>query len=102
MTVRPQPPFERTVNGNRLKRVGTDSLRRRGIGTRDDLQRAAEESHSPRLFLRSLVGMDREAAKRAFGEFLSRKNMTANQTEFINLIIDHLTERGVIEPGSAL
>ena len=50
------------------------------------------------LFIRSLVGLDREAAKAAFASFLSGKSLTANQIEFINLIIDHLTEHGTIEP----
>jgi type I restriction enzyme R subunit len=43
--------------------------------------------------------MDREAAKQAFGQFLSGKAQSANQIEFINLIIDHLTEHGVMDPG---
>jgi type I restriction enzyme, R subunit len=30
---------------------------------------------------------------------LSEKSLTANQIEFINLIIDHLTEHGTIEPA---
>jgi type I restriction enzyme R subunit len=28
-----------------------------------------------------------------------QKSLTANQMEFINLIIDHLTEHGTIEPS---
>lgn len=32
-------------------------------------------------------------AKEAFAEFLAGQNLNANQIEFINLIIDHLTER---------
>lgn len=49
-------------------------------------------------FVRSLVGLDREAAKRAFTEFLEGRNLTANQLEFLNLVIDHLTGRGVMDP----
>lgn len=49
------------------------------------------------LFVRSLVGLDRDAAKEAFSGFLNDKRLTANQMEFINLIIDHLTEHGVID-----
>lgn len=48
------------------------------------------------LFIRSLVGLDREAAKAAFGEFLAGKTLTANQIDFINLIVDHLTENGTM------
>jgi type I restriction enzyme R subunit len=50
------------------------------------------------VFIRSLVGLDREAAKRAFDDFLARQTLSANQIEFTNLVIDHLTERGVMEP----
>jgi type I restriction enzyme R subunit len=52
------------------------------------------------LFVRSLVGLDREAAKHAFAGFLVGRKPTANanQIEFVNMIIDHLTERGVMEP----
>ena len=41
--------------------------------------------------------MDREAAKDALGVFLTGKALSGNQIEFVNLIVDHLTERGVIE-----
>jgi type I restriction enzyme R subunit len=51
------------------------------------------------VFIRSLIGLDREAAKAAFSEYLARNNMTANQIEFINRIIDYLTQNGVMEPG---
>lgn len=51
------------------------------------------------LFLRQLVGLDRAAAKDAFSEFVTAQKLNANQTEFINLIIDCLTETGTIEPG---
>jgi len=50
------------------------------------------------LFIRSLVGLDREAAKEAFSQFLAGKTLTANQIEFVDLVIDHLTERGILDP----
>jgi len=50
------------------------------------------------LFVRSLVGLERDAAKRAFDEFLSGKKLSANQIEFLNIVIDHLTERGAMDP----
>ena len=70
-----------------------------GVGTSADLLRAKQESSGLGLFIRSLVGMDREAAKQALGQFLSGKAQSANQIEFLNLIIDHLTEHGVMDPG---
>jgi type I restriction enzyme R subunit len=49
------------------------------------------------LFIRDLVGLDREAAKRAFAGFLTGRTLSSNQIEFIDMIIDHLTARGVMD-----
>lgn len=70
-----------------------------GVGTAGDLLRAAESNHGLGLFVRSLVGLDRGAAKEAFAAFLSAKAFTANQIEFVNLIVDHLTENGAMDPA---
>ncbi len=51
------------------------------------------------LFVRSLVGLDREAAKAAFNGFEAGRRLSANQIEFLNLVIDHLTHRGTMDPG---
>jgi type I restriction enzyme R subunit len=68
------------------------------LGSPDEVRRAAAESHGLGLFVRSLVGMDRSAAKEAMASFLAGKSLSANQIEFVNLIIDHLTEHGVVTP----
>jgi len=78
---------------NELERVLIEA----GVGTTENLKRAKQESAGLGLFIRTLVGLEREAAKKAFGQFLSGNKQTANQIEFINLIIDHLTERGVMD-----
>jgi type I restriction enzyme R subunit len=67
-----------------------------GVGASGNLEYAKTESQGLGLFVRSLVGLDREAAKGAFAEFLDGKNLGANQIEFIDLIINHLTEHGVM------
>jgi type I restriction enzyme R subunit len=70
-----------------------------GVGTSDDIARAKESSSGLGVFIRSLVGLDREAAKQAFGHFLSAGGpKTANQVEFVNMIVDYLTENGVMDP----
>ncbi|MDE0260186.1 MAG: DEAD/DEAH box helicase family protein [Gammaproteobacteria bacterium] len=74
-------------------------LEESGLGQPEDLRQAAEESQGLGLFVRSLVGMDRGAAKEAMASFLEGRSLTANQIEFINLIVDHLTEHGAVEPG---
>jgi type I restriction enzyme R subunit len=70
-----------------------------GVGTPAEIARAKEENNGLGVFIRSLVGLDREAAKEAFSAFLSGGTASANQIEFINMIVDHLTERGVMEPA---
>jgi type I restriction enzyme R subunit len=75
-------------------------LAENGVGNSKDIERAKEESHGLGLFVRSLVGMDREAAKAVLADFLVDKTLGANQIEFVNLIIDHLTERGVLLPAA--
>ena len=69
-----------------------------GLGEPCDLRRAAEESEGLGLFVRSLIGMDRGAAKEAMSSFLTGKTLAANQIEFINLIVTHLTEHGAVRP----
>ncbi len=71
-----------------------------GTGTPEDLARARADGYGLGLFLRSLVGLNREAAKQVFAEFLSNKNLTANQIEFVNLMIDYLSQRGWVEASS--
>lgn len=66
-------------------------------GAEDDINQALEESQSLGLFVRSLVGLDREAAKAAFSDFLTDSRFSANQIEFVSMIIDHLTQHGVME-----
>jgi type I restriction enzyme R subunit len=78
---------------NELQRMLAES----GLGSAEDIQRAAEESQGLGLFVRSLVGLDRQAAKEALAGFLAGRALAANQIEFVNLIVDHLTEHGVME-----
>jgi type I restriction enzyme R subunit len=50
-------------------------------------------------FVRTLVGLDRETAKGAFSEFLQGRRLSANQLQFLDLVIDYLTARGVMDPS---
>lgn len=71
-----------------------------GIGDPLTIARAKEESQGLGLFVRSLIGLDRGAAKEAFADFLEGRTLTGNQIEFIDLIINYLTEHGIM--GAAL
>ena len=68
-----------------------------GIGDAEDLQKAKDTNAGLGLFVRSLIGLERDAAKKALGGFLVGKTLSANQIEFLNLIIDHLTEHGTMD-----
>lgn len=48
-------------------------------------------------FIRSILGLDINAAKEAFSEFLSKGNLSATQIMFINSIIDYLSINGTID-----
>jgi type I restriction enzyme, R subunit len=70
-----------------------------GVGDAADIQRARETSQGFGRFVRSLVGLDRAAVNEAFGEFLSAGTATAAQIEFINMVIEHLTDQGIMDPS---
>ena len=70
-----------------------------GAGDAATIDQAKEESHGLGLFIRSLVGLDREAALEAFGTYLDGTKFTAEQIRFINLIVNELTANGVMEPA---
>jgi type I restriction enzyme R subunit len=50
------------------------------------------------VFIRSLVGLDREAAMQAFSELLQGSTATPDQIEFIGMVVDELTQTGVMDP----
>jgi type I restriction enzyme R subunit len=95
-----------TLEENKATRMSTLDMEERermlaahGVGSAEQIQRAREESHGLGVFVRSLIGLDREAAKQVFATFLTGKTLNSNQIEFVNLVIDHLTENGVLDPG---
>jgi type I restriction enzyme R subunit len=68
-------------------------------GGAGDIQRAREQSQGLGLFVRSLVGLDREAATEALSGFIGGRTLSGNQLEFVSLVIQHLTEHGVMDAG---
>ena len=66
-------------------------------GSPDVIQQATEQSQGLGIFIRSLVGLDRETAKQAFSQFVVGTTVTASQLEFIDLIVQYLTENGVMD-----
>jgi type I restriction enzyme R subunit len=69
-----------------------------GVATADDLAVAGERSNGLGLFIRSLVGLDEQAAAEALGVFQSGKTLTPNQFEFLRLVMAHLVQNGFMDP----
>ena len=51
------------------------------------------------VFIRSILGLDINAAQQAFAEFLNSGNLRTEQMTFIQNIISYLTKNGTIEPS---
>jgi len=68
-------------------------------GSKELIDQAKEQSNGLGIFIRSLVGLDREAASQAFSRFITGTTATPNQIEFIDLVVQYLTENGVMEPA---
>ncbi len=65
-------------------------------GTDSDIQRARTLHTSLPMFVRSLVGLDREAAMAAFANLIAAGIASASQLQFIEEIVQHLTEHGAM------
>ena len=61
---------------------------------------ARSEAPSLAHFVRNMVGMDRAAAQRAFSGFLSDQSLTPPQIRFVEMVIDQLTARGVMQASA--
>jgi type I restriction enzyme R subunit len=71
-----------------------------GAGTPEELEAATIQAEGLGLFVRSLVGMDRQAALDSLSEFVGDKTLNANQLHFVDMIVQQLTENGVVEVGA--
>lgn len=73
-----------------------------GIGSTADMEMAKQTELAQvggfGVFLRTIVGLDRESVQEHFFEFISNGS-SADQIEFVNLVIEHLTSNGLIDPG---
>lgn len=70
-----------------------------GVGAEGDIERARETSQGFGRFVRSLVGLGRQAVNAAFADFIGDGTASAAQIEFIGMVVDHLTERGAMDPA---
>jgi type I restriction enzyme R subunit len=66
-------------------------------GSPEVIKLATEQNEGLGIFIRSLIGLDRETAKQALSQFVVGGVVTASQIEFIGLIVDELTANGVMD-----
>lgn len=67
-------------------------------GSSSQIQAAAEQSEGLGVFVRSLVGLERTAVMEAFASFINGNTLSANQFEFLEMIIQELIQNGVMAP----
>ena len=67
-------------------------------GTKQEFVKAMGSEKPLALFIRSILGMERNAALTAFSSFLEKGHLTADQQRFIEDIINYFTSNGFIDP----
>ena len=71
------------------------------VGTKDDYEK--EYGHKPLgEFVREIVGLDMNAAKEAFSEFLNDTNLNSRQIYFVNQIVEYIVHNGMMKDLSVL
>lgn len=71
------------------------------LGTREDYR--AEYGEKPLgEFVREIVGMDMNAAKEAFSQYLNDTNLDSRQIYFVNQIVEYIVHNGMLKDLSVL
>ena len=71
------------------------------VGSKDDYEK--EYGHKPLgEFVREIVGLDMNAAKEAFSEFLNDINLDSRQIYFVNQIVEYFVHNGMMRDFSVL
>ncbi|MGK9251818.1 DEAD/DEAH box helicase family protein [Paenibacillus humicus] len=78
-----------------------DMLEQEQVGTKEQFRKhfGTDAKHAFGIFVKEILGLERSAAQEAFANLLNRTNLNANQINFINMIIDHLSVNGILEPS---
>ena len=74
--------------------VDLESLKNENNSEIEKISSVYGKNESFGIFIRSLVGLDREAINREFSEFLNTEKFNSNQIELINLIIENIVKYG--------
>lgn len=71
------------------------------VGSKDDYEK--EYGYKPLgEFVREIVGLDMNAAKEAFSEFLTDTNLDSRQIYFVNQIVEYIVHNGMLKDFSVL
>ena len=71
------------------------------VGTKQDYE--AEVGQKPLgEFVREIVGMDMNAAKEAFAQYLDDTNLDSDQIYFVNQIVEYIVQNGMMKDWSVL
>jgi type I restriction enzyme R subunit len=71
-----------------------------GPGSREQFAETFGTDQPLGKLVRQIVGLEPNAAKEAFSEFLASTALSADQIRFIDQIIDHLTRNGLMDPNA--
>jgi len=69
-----------------------------GPGTQEEFVETFGSKEPLGMLIRKIIGLDRNAAKTAFAEFLTKGAYSPDQIHFVDLIIDHLCINGMMDP----
>lgn len=99
---RNHPVLKKIQNIEQLSSEDVDELERilwQELGTKEDyeryMQREKMTTDTPvAVFIRKIIGVDRQKAIRMFSDFISANDLTAEQEEFINNILNYVCQNG--------
>jgi len=87
------------ITGQDLDELDNKLFEASGIADRQQYQETIHPGKPLGVFIRELVGLDRAAAKEAFADYLDESRFNSQQIRFINILIDYLTNNGVMSPA---
>lgn len=102
---RNHPVLQKIHNLEFLTSNDIDELERilwQELGTKDDYERYLRREQMTAdipvaAFIRKIVGLDRQKAIKLFSDFISANDLTAEQEEFINNILNYVCQNGDME-----
>lgn len=96
------PVLQKIQNIEQLTETDFAELERilwKELGSQDDYKRCTVGmtcGNNVAIFIRSLVGVDRQNAVKRFSDFISGNELNAEQEDFLNTIISYVSENGDI------